>query len=69
METILLHKIATLEIIVETLMDELIIKGVLTEDEFNTKVIERIRESIDDIEPEEEIIDYSKLFYGPIGEA
>lgn len=70
MEEILLSKVITLEVIMETLLNELFKNGVLNRDEFDAAVtenVEKINKQFKKIEKEE--IDYSKLFNGPIGEA
>jgi hypothetical protein len=70
MEEIILSKVITLEVILETLLNELFKNGVIDRDEFDAAVtenVEKINKQFKKIEKEE--IDYSKLFNGPIGEA
>jgi hypothetical protein len=70
MEEILLSKVITLEVIMETLLNELFKNGVLNRDEFDVAVtenVEKINKQFKKIEKEE--VDYSILFKGPIGEA
>jgi hypothetical protein len=70
MEEIILSKVITLEVIMETLLNELFKNGVLDRDEFDkavTENVEKVNKQFKQIEKEE--IDYSSLFRGPIGEA
>jgi hypothetical protein len=70
MEEIILSKVITLEVIMETLLNELFKNGVLDRDEFDAAVtenVEKINKQFKKIEKEE--VDYSILFKGPIGEA
>jgi len=70
MEEIILSKVITLEVILETLLNELFKNGVINKDEFDDAVminVEKINKQFKKIEKEE--IDYSSLFKGPIGEA
>lgn len=70
MEEIILSKVITLEVILETLLNELFKNGVINKDEFDDAVminVEKINKQFKKIEKEE--VDYSILFKGPIGEA
>jgi hypothetical protein len=70
MEEILLSKVITLEVIMETLLNELFKNGVINRDEFDAAVtenVEKINKQFKKIEKEE--VNYSILFKGPIGEA
>ena len=70
MEEIILSKVITLEVIMETLLNELFKNGVIDRDEFDAAVtenVEKINKQFKKIEKEE--VNYSILFKGPIGEA
>ena len=44
MEEVLLHKLLTLEVIVETIMDTLIDAGIIDQDELDKSIIEKIKQ-------------------------
>jgi hypothetical protein len=70
MEEILLSKVITLEVIVETLLEELFSNNIIDRNKFDEAVlikIKKLEKQFKEIEKED--IDYSKLFKGPIGEA
>lgn len=70
MNEILLSKVITLEVIVETLLEELFSNNIIDRNKFDEAVlikIKKLEKQFKEIEKED--IDYSKLFKGPIGEA
>lgn len=70
MEEILLSKVITLEVIVETLLEELFSNNIIDRNKFDEAVlikIKKLEKQFKEIEKED--IDYSNLFNGPIGEA
>lgn len=70
MEDILVSKIITLEVIVETLLEQLFKNNIIDRDAFDESLINnvsKLEKKLKTIEKEE--INYSKLFKGPIGEA
>ena len=70
MEEILLSKVITLEVIVETLLEELFSNNIIDRNKFDEAVlikIKKLEKQFKEIEKED--IDYSKLFKGPVGEA
>ena len=69
MDEIILHKLLTLEVIVETISDELIDKKLIDADTFDVALIEKIKEIDAITKVEETEFDYSKFFMGPKGEA
>lgn len=69
MDEIVLHKLLTLEVIVETIIDELIDKKLIDADTFDVALIEKIKEIDAITKVEEKEFDYSKFFMGPKGEA
>ena len=70
MEEVLLHKLLTLEVIVETIMDTLIDAEIIDQNELDKAIIEKIKqlEKVTQYSEEEEP-DYSHIFMGPKGEA
>lgn len=70
MEEILLSKIITLEIVVETLLQELFSNNIIDKDKFDKAVLVKIKEIEKHLKKiEKENINYPNLFNGPIGEA
>tara|TARA_Y100000385_G_C12868079_1_gene540246 strand:- start:566 stop:775 length:210 start_codon:yes stop_codon:yes gene_type:complete len=69
MDEIILHKLLTLEVIVETIIDELIDKKLIDADTFDVALIEKIKEIDAITKVEKTEFDYSKFFMGPKGEA
>jgi|TARA_R110000803_G_C11929851_1_gene315326 hypothetical protein len=69
MEEVLLHKLLTLEVIVETIMDTLIDAGIIDQDELDKSIIEKIKQLEKVTQYSEEEPDYSHIFMGPKGEA
>jgi len=70
MEEILLSKIITLEVIVETLLDELINNGMIDKESYDVAVSTKItilENKLKKMQKEE--FDYSNLLKGPIGKA
>jgi hypothetical protein len=70
MEEILLSKIITLEVIVETLLDELINNGMIDKESYDVAVSTKItilQNKLKKMQKEE--FDYSNLLKGPIGKA
>lgn len=69
MDDVILHKLLTLEVIVETIMDTLIEKGVVDADTLDESVINKIKQ-LESISKElDDEFDYSSIIMGPAGEA
>jgi hypothetical protein len=70
MEELLISKIITLEVVLDTLLQQLIDTGVIDKTEFEKIVLTKITKLENDLKKiEKNNIDYSNLFNGPIGEA
>ena len=68
MEEMLLHKLLTLEVIVETIMDKLIEAGIVDKDTLDESIIEKIKQLEKITQSSNDEPDYSHLFMGPTGE-
>ena len=68
MEEVLLHKLLTLEVIVETIMDKLIEAGIVDQDTLDESIIEKIKQLEKVTQSSNDEPDYSHLFMGPMGE-
>ena len=70
---ILEQKIKTLEIILETLVEELMDEGLIDEDRFDNNIIEKIKKLSEELEIEKEEQDEKEVtsfpFFGKKGEA
>ena len=70
---ILEQKIKTLEIILETLVEELMDEGLIDEDRFDNNIIEKIKKLSEELEIEKEEQDEKEItsfpFFGKKGEA
>jgi hypothetical protein len=70
MEEVLISKIITLEVIVDTLLEELFENDVIDKHKFDEVVLAKIKKLQNQLKKIEiDNIDYSNLFNGPIGEA
>tara|TARA_B110000503_G_scaffold102468_1_gene153067 strand:+ start:3293 stop:3505 length:213 start_codon:yes stop_codon:yes gene_type:complete len=70
MEEVLISKIITLEVIVDTLLEELFENDVIDKHKFDKVVLAKIKKLQNQLKKIEiDNIDYSNLFNGPIGEA
>lgn len=70
MEQVLISKIITLEVIVDTLLEELFENDVIDKHKFDEVVLAKIKKLQNQLKKIEiDNIDYSNLFNGPIGEA
>lgn len=68
-DDVILHKLLTLEVIVETLMDTLIENELIDVEKFDDSLIEKIKE-LDSISTKtKDEFDYSPFLMGPKGEA
>ena len=69
MEEMLLHKLLTLEVIVETIIDTLVENELINIEKFDDSLIQKIQQ-LDNIskKPKDEF-DYSLFYMGPKGEA
>jgi len=73
LEQILLSKIITLEVIVESLLEELFKKGIIDKESYDEAVtlnVTKLENKLKKIQSEEiEDTDYSNILKGPIGKA
>jgi|LakMenEpi03Aug12_release.lakeMendotaPanAssembly.Ray.scaffolds.fasta_scaffold34102_7 hypothetical protein len=70
MEELLISKVITLEVILDTLLEELFENDVIDKDKFDKVVLAKIQKLQNQLKTiERNDIDYSNLFNGPIGEA
>jgi hypothetical protein len=70
MEELLISKVITLEVILDTLLEELFENDVIDKDKFDKVVLAKIQKLQNQLKKiERDDIDYSNLFNGPIGEA
>ena len=70
MEELLISKLITLEVILDTLLEELFENDVIDKDKFDKVVLAKIQKLQNQLKTiERNDIDYSNLFNGPIGEA
>ena len=70
MEQLLISKIITLEVIVDTLLEELFENDVIDKHKFDEVVLAKIKKLQNQLKKIEiDNIDYSNFFNGPIGEA
>jgi hypothetical protein len=70
MEELLISKVITLEVILDTLLEELFENDVIDKDKFDKVVLAKIQKLQNQLKKiERNDIDYSNLFNGPIGEA
>ena len=70
MEELLISKVITLEVILDTLLEELFENDVIDKDKFDKVVLAKIQKIQNQLKTiERNDIDYSNLFNGPIGEA
>ena len=70
MQELVLSKIITLEVIVETLLEELFENDVIDKHKFDEVVLAKIKKLQNQLKKIEiDNIDYSNFFNGPIGEA
>jgi hypothetical protein len=70
MEQVLISKIITLEVIVDTLLEELFENDVIDKHKFDEVVLAKIKKLQNQLKKIEiDNIDYSNFFNGPIGEA
>ena len=70
MEELLISKVITLEVILDTLLEELFENDVIDKDKFDKVVLAKIQKLQNQLKKiEKNNIDYSNLFNGPIGEA
>lgn len=69
MEEILLHKLLTLEVIVETIIDTLVENELIDIEKFDDSLIEKIQQLDNVSKKEKDEFDYSPFYMGPKGEA
>lgn len=69
MDDVILHKLLTLEVIVETIMDMLIENELIDADTFDDTLIVKIKELDRISNKSEDKFDYSPFLMGPKGEA
>jgi hypothetical protein len=70
MEELLISKVITLEVILDTLLEELFENDVIDKHKFDEVVLAKIKKLQNQLKKIEiDNIDYSNLFNGPIGEA
>jgi hypothetical protein len=70
MEELLISKVITLEVILDTLLEELFENDVIDKDKFDKVVLAKIQKLQNQLKKiDRDDIDYSNLFNGPIGEA
>jgi hypothetical protein len=69
MDDVILHKLLTLEVIVETIMDMLIENELIDADTFDDNLIVKIKELDRISNKSEDKFDYSPFLMGPKGEA
>lgn len=70
MDELLISKVITLEVILDTLLEELFENDVIDKDKFDKVVLAKIQKLQNQLKTiERNDIDYSNLFNGPIGEA
>jgi hypothetical protein len=70
MEELLISKVITLEVILDTLLEELFENDVIDKNKFDKVVLAKIQKLQNQLKKiERDDIDYSNLFNGPIGEA
>lgn len=68
-DDIILHKLLTLEVIVETIIDELVENELIDIAEFDNSLISKINNLTELTKKPKDDFDYSTLFMGPKGEA
>jgi len=69
MDDVILHKLLTLEVIVETIMDTLIENELIDADTFDDNLIAKIKELDGISNNTKDEFDYSPFLMGPKGEA